>query len=299
MEEAISKEVDLFTFTGDKSATHRDQFIMNGFSADMNNKKKYKKVRVSDDGLITVTFTAPETLGIREMKNADCVVKACYDNRDKLFKDGNIDNAGVNDRVKITIDAREVLKFTNEKTTVDRRKNLFESIVRVSNMSYTIEKKRLSLEADQSYLGAVKKQWFYDVSASKDYGHIEVEVSVSFIKIAILNGLTFNLKKMMEFKGRGALFYRIMQSQRYDLFKRTGRKADKGKYVYYDYVNHDIIMQGLDLLEMKNKREALKRALEAVADFEEKTGIKYEFNKAKNYWKKVSRKSAIAVTKVP
>lgn len=265
---------------GDNSALSKQQLLNNGFTADNNNKKRYRKEIVSPNGLIKVTFRAYETLGIREMKNAYTVVKFCYDNRADLFPDGRIENTEPNSRTKIKVSAREILKFTNERTTLERRKNLAESLSRVSNMSYTIEKRT---DKDGVFReDMVKRQWFYDISTSNNYEDIEIEVSNAFIKIVLLGGLTFNLKKMMEFNGRGMLLYSLMQSQRH-LIPNT----DPKKYVYNDYISHEVVLIGLDLQGIKSKRLALQKAKEAFKEFEDKTGVAYSYNRSKNYWKKM------------
>ncbi len=276
---------DFLSLNGENSGLHREALISPCFSATHYNKTRYEKesrVKLKDGSELRIVFKAQETLSVREMKNTYTLIKFCYDNRHKIFPNGieNYDQEGVTIKVK----SRDILKFINERTTLERRRNLFESISRVADMSYRVTTIPCPNNPDQRTKVDARKQWIYEVTALNDYEDLEVRMSVALIKQVTSRGLTFNLKKMMEFTGRSTFLYTFMQSQRHKI-----EKQGKTKYIYNDYIDHFDLLEALDLIKQTNKRRAISYIKKAFADFEEKTSIKYEFQSANKRWKKVSK----------
>ncbi len=267
-----------FIIKGRDSVSQGTDLSFYAFSANNNNKKKFHIHRVSPDKSQEFEFSAAETLGVRELKNTAILIKFCNDNQDLLFKGRNLKDIDNDERVTASLNAREVLYFTGDRADKERRINLYDSFVRVSSMqcTHTINNE------DGSTVISRKRQWLYDITTTDEYETIDVEVSVGFLKSNIITDRSFNLKKMMELSGRGVMLYHFMQSQRHKVFDIYGKA-----YAYNTVVDHEELIQALDLSEIALKRQSLLKIRKAFEQFSEKTGAFYEFQKEKKNWRKV------------
>lgn len=248
-----------------QSMMAKDHFDTLGFSADAT-KKPFHRIRYSRDNSLKVTFEAPLTCGVKEMKCSFTLVWYCIgDNKANLTK--------ISDRrFKVIVSLRDMAKFITGRSTITERKGIFDSLCRIANMSMRVEKKPMAVEVDQR-IKEIRTQWIYDIRSVDSYETAEVEINQSFINIIEQSGIGYNLSRLMKYNGRAALLYAALQGYK---FKR-GRR-----YEYFHHIPHERLIECLDLEEVKEPLNQVKKIKAAFKD----VGLNYEYNKRALRWEK-------------
>lgn len=250
-----------------QSMMDKNTFDMIGFSADNNTKIQYHKVRNSRDGSITVVYDAPVTLGVKEMKTSFTLARQCIDDEGlHIAPSDDIPNA-----ITTTVSLRDMARFITSRTTINERKGIFSSLVRISDMSIKITKGETS---------KIATRWIFQVKTEDNYETAEVILSKTFISLIINNGIGFNLSELIKYNGRTALMYALIQGYKY--------QRDKNKWYYFDYIPHNMIVQGLDLISQKKMHQVyeIRKAFKEI-------GLSYYFNKKEMRWEKLKKSLAL------
>jgi len=244
--------------TSHQSMMAKVHFDTLGFSAD-HTKKPFKRIRTSRDSKIQVTYSAPVTCGIKEMKCVYALVRECISDNSRYLKpDGE-------EKYKVHVDLRDMARLITNRTTISERKGIFESLVRVANMSIRV------LINDTKEL---RTQWLYDIATTDNYETAHVVVSKTFIKTIKKSGIGYNLGHLMQYHGRSALLYAFMQGYKYNV--------GNGKFAYQHYIPHQPLVEAVDLDDYNSPREQIKQIKKAFSSI----GLNYFFKKNEVRWEK-------------
>jgi len=239
-----------------------------GFSADTNTNKMYHKIRTSRDGSSTIEYRAPLPLGAREMKVAFTLATQCIDDDGKFI-------APVNNTMASTrVDLRKMAKFVYGKSTIDKRKNIFDALFRIKGLS-------LKFTYDEQIAPSMPRRpiitgWLHEAIAdSEEYLYVDVVLSSIFLSYILKNPISFNLEKMISYDGRACFMYMTMQGFKYKMKKGN-------RYAYFDHIPHERLVQGLDLVghQMKHQKAEIKKAFKII-------GLDYLYNKRTENWDKI------------
>lgn len=282
MDTAVRK---VYPLAGESTITNRYTLDLVPFTAC--NNKALNVTRKARDGSMTVQYAALSPITDYEAKTILTVAKMCLDAEAQKGDSGvrivHHDEVNKTPFVNVLVDLHDIAKFLNKdgKDRFNERKNIVASIKRLAGMQVDIETHPNPPEVGRRIVtGWVQ---FIGIDDTSTYSTMELWISKTMLNIAANDGIAYNLRTAVSFRGRAMLLYLHMQSWKHVVGKL---KNGDPKYGYWDYVEHDSIVQALGL-DDKPKDKQFVFIRKAFKELNDDGVCNYEYIKHLNKWKKI------------
>lgn len=256
----------VYPLTGTQTVTNRHILDLVPFTAC--NNKPLDVVRVSRDGDMVVKYVAPTPITDFEGKTSLSLFKMCLDADAHKGESAVKSIKDEGSFIEVQVDVRDMANYITGRSSLERRAMVYNSLKKVKDMSVDMTK-TLPGGKEQN----ISTSWIYEIATFDDYETATVWINKTALAVAAADGIAYNLKYAIQYRGRAFLLYLHLQSWK--------TEAKRGKYIYQHYIPHESIVQALDLEGTVEKKQMrfIRESFKAI-------GLNYGYKKHLNKWAK-------------